>query len=558
MSQPDFSEYLDKVCSGIQSKSKRQDVYSELLCHLWDNYERNIAVGMTEEEARQDAISKMGDRDTLTYRLGEIHSFSPANSMKSALSVFMLAFCMMSFPFSSTAKMWVYCLGLMPMFSALLRMRKLNKSMNSAFVTFCVSVLSDIVFYGIGIDREVSEWYTGITLLLRFEVRALMWLLMFAGLNRLFSEYDRPDKRVHLIPCGIYVGLMNAVTGIFMLLTRGEEVTIPSIILSGLYIFFFIYSLVQLSRLRSALWDADGEYGILPNDKKHKITITGTLAGCIALVIAFTCISAFSFPDKREFVLHDLESAAQTDTAEKARENMLSLGLPQAILDDLPDSEVVNYADAVYMTEAHHISVKENRGREEVTLYSFFTPDKNSEKWYDTRMLFTVQRVGEYKSEKTKRAGFYITPFADEFLTLNEDKENFGVFASVITEENGKKYSSDVYSTKNLDDGQVLEYVKGFEYLEEPVDQKIYYAQTFGIRVGEYTTPERMAAYNISRTLLTFPNKRISDCVDRYYTKGTFHSYSEDPLFFDVYAHRLDICQDVDYNGLWEELNKAK
>ncbi len=545
MSQPDFSAYLDKVCSGIQSKSKRQDVYSELLCHLWDNYERNLAVGMSDEEARRDAISKMGDSDTLTYRLGAIHSFSPARSMRSALVAFIFSFAMMNFPFSGTVRLWLYFLGLMPMFSALVRMRKLNKYIKVALVTFCVSVLSDIVFYGIGIDRVVSEWYTGITIFIRFEVRAIMWVLMFAGLNKLFNEYDRPDKRIHLVPCGIYVGLMNAVAGIFMFLTRGEEVTIPSIILSGVYVFFFIYSLVQLSRLRSALWDADGEYGILPDDKKHRLTVTGALAGCIAITVAFTCISAFSFPDKREFVLHDLESAAQLYTAERARENMLSLGLPQSILDDLPDSEVKNYVDAVYMSEIRHVDTKENIGREEIITYAFFTPDENSGNWYNTRVLFTLQKVGENRAEKTQRAGFFIGTFTDGVSALNEEKENLGVFMSVITEEEGRKYSSDIYSTKNLDDGEVLEYVKGFEYLEEPVDQKIYYAQTFGIEVDRNIVSEQMCVYSVKRTLLDFPNERVSDCVDRYYTKGTIYAYAEDFMFFDVYSHWFEIYQDM-------------
>ena len=56
----------------------------ELTNHLEDNYERNLAVGMTEEEARQNAIDKMGDSDALSYRLSAVHSYSPLNAMSSA------------------------------------------------------------------------------------------------------------------------------------------------------------------------------------------------------------------------------------------------------------------------------------------------------------------------------------------------------------------------------------------------------------------------------------------------------------------------------------------
>lgn len=61
MSQPDFSEYVNNICKGIKSRPMREGIMEELTNHLEDNYERNLAVGMTEDEARLDAMKKMGD-----------------------------------------------------------------------------------------------------------------------------------------------------------------------------------------------------------------------------------------------------------------------------------------------------------------------------------------------------------------------------------------------------------------------------------------------------------------------------------------------------------------
>ena len=86
MSQPDFSEYVNNICKGIKSRPMREDIMEELTNHLEDNYERNLAVGMTEEEAKQNAIDKMGDSEALSYRLSAVHSYSPLKAMGSAFT----------------------------------------------------------------------------------------------------------------------------------------------------------------------------------------------------------------------------------------------------------------------------------------------------------------------------------------------------------------------------------------------------------------------------------------------------------------------------------------
>ena len=136
MSQPDFSDYLNSICKGIRSKSKREDVIEELLGHLEDNYERNLAVGMNENEAREDAINKMGDGDTLAYRLSAIHSYSPLKAMNSAFISLIAANFAINFFLKSAVNEILFFCGIPIMFSALLRMRKMNKTIETAFHFF--------------------------------------------------------------------------------------------------------------------------------------------------------------------------------------------------------------------------------------------------------------------------------------------------------------------------------------------------------------------------------------------------------------------------------------
>lgn len=153
MSQPDFSEYVNNICKGIKSRPMREDIMEELTNHLEDNYERNLAVGMTEEEARQNAIDKMGDSEALSYRLSAVHSYSPLNAMSSAFFSLIGGYICMNFFLKGPVKEILFILGIPIIFSALLRIRKLNGRTEKAFHFFNFSVIARLAIYCMRLDR---------------------------------------------------------------------------------------------------------------------------------------------------------------------------------------------------------------------------------------------------------------------------------------------------------------------------------------------------------------------------------------------------------------------
>ena len=147
----DFEGYVAEICKGIKSRPRREEVMEELICHLEDNFERNLAIGMTEEEARLNAIKKMGDSDSLSYYLTEVNSSSPLNNMNSALIGVIGGFIGMNFLFSGAVKELAIIMGIALMFSPLLRIRTMNKKAEKAFHFFNFSVLSQLFYYCISI-----------------------------------------------------------------------------------------------------------------------------------------------------------------------------------------------------------------------------------------------------------------------------------------------------------------------------------------------------------------------------------------------------------------------
>ena len=88
---------FDYICSGIVSGRIRSEVRQELADHFEDTRERNLAVGMSEEEAEAQALKSFGDPDVLRSRMSDLHSHCSIVRMSSALSFLFWGFLLSSF-----------------------------------------------------------------------------------------------------------------------------------------------------------------------------------------------------------------------------------------------------------------------------------------------------------------------------------------------------------------------------------------------------------------------------------------------------------------------------
>lgn len=484
MSQPDFSDYLNGICKGIRSKAKRDDVMEELLCHLEANYERNLAIGMSEDEAKKDAIDKMGDSETLSYRLTAVHSYSPLKAMNSAFISLIAANFAINFFLKGTINEILFFCGLPIMFSALLRMRKMNRGIEAAFHFFNLFALSRLFFYCIGLGRVMPFWVHAVGYVISYGAQGLFWLKLYKGLHDFCQPYLTPEsKKPHLIFCGAYQMLSSFFTAFILILAEGEAENIPSFIVPFFIVFMFFFTAVQLYRVRKILWDADGEYGILPDDSGHLKIWLGVIAACFVTVLSFNYLSSVRKPVKTELVIHDVSHEEQTE-ADKIRQKMLSWEVDEAIVNDLPDSEILNYKDAEFVTfGADGGSMggsRSVRGADSIVWYYwFYIPIEEHPEHYNVRLLCYIESRYSDEIKHFYRKGFYFAPWTN-IMPLNFKEENNGAYIGIITDERGKKYKAEPFFFHNLDDDNIQTWPKGFEYREEK-GQRVYFAINLGM-----------------------------------------------------------------------------
>lgn len=517
MLQPDFSDYLENICRGIKSRPKREEIMEELLCHLEANYERNLAVGMSEDEAKKDAIGKMGDSETLSYRLAAVHSYSPLKAMNSAFFTLSGGYICMNFFLSGIVKDILLIPGALLIFSSLLRMRKMNAKTEKAFHLFNFSFLARFGLYCLRLGR-IPDIYLecGVSVLI-FVFQGFFWFYLLTGLDSFSKTYlNEGRKKPHLYFCGVYHLLLSFFNGFVVFISEGEDVKFDAFLLPFFIIFMYFYGTVQLIRMRNILWDADGEYGILPADKRHIMAYICVVAVCFLSLTALNFAVSTRNPIKTELVIHDV-TADEQKQADEIRQKMLEWDVDAQIVEDLPDSEVLKYKDATFVTwGADGGSMGGARAvfgaDSTVWYYLFYIPDENYEGAYEARLLCYIESNYADSIKSLYRKGFYYIPWGKGTYPLNLEDDLNGSFISIITEENNKKYTAKPFFTYNLTDENVTSYPKGFEYREEK-GQRVYYATQLGI-TNLIDTQNLYAATVRQRWFCTFNYSNTSDFTE--------------------------------------------
>ena len=494
MLQPDFSDYVNEICKGIKSRPRREEIIEELTNHLEDNFERNLAVGMTEQEAKEDAINKMGDRDTLSYRLAAVNSYSPLKAMSSAFFALIAGYILMNFFLNGIVQDVFRVFGIIFIFSSLLRMRRMNNATEKAFHFFNFSVLIRLLLYCIRLGRIVPVPLQTSLAVAIFVTEGFFWFFLFTGLCKACKPHlKEAAKEPHFYFCGIYHLAFNLFNSFLVILAEGEDANFNFFILPWFMIFMYFFGTYQLIRTRNILWDADNEYDIAPADKKHTALFAGIVAIFAATAVLFNFAASTQKPVKTELVIHDVSREEQPE-ADRIREKMLGWDVKEQIVEDLPDSEILKYKDAEFVTwgadgGSMGGSYFETGAQSDLWYYWFFIPDKEYEGNYEVRLLCYIESHYSDKIKGLYRKGFYYVPWYKGVFPLNLDDELNGSFISIVTEEKGKKYNAEpffTYNLKDLKDGYPTDYPKGFEYHEEK-GQRVYYSTQIGITNLEQT-----------------------------------------------------------------------
>lgn len=501
-----FQEYIDDVCGGIRGAHRRAEISDELLSHLEERYEQNLAVGLDADAAEADAVAHMGSREALRKTFSALYPFSSIDYLRSALNFLMtgLLFSHIHLNFFVGSEQLTTLLGQFLLFYALFKLYTADRYLQTALVLY-VLYLSGSTFCTwtayYCLPAPPYLWFLQIAVAV---LLAAAYGFLFAGLHRLCRQNPvEGTKEPHLLFCGaIPIGIQLFFITVLTATDSGSEIQ-----LSGLEGYFLLFSLLIVSaglqRAKKRLCHTESPFILrAPLQKRGKLCYA--LLSALLLVVlplGSMCHAAMRAPETAPYVRQDVETA-DADVNE-ARENMRRLGFPEAYLNDLPDSEILHYQHAAHMTVCREEEMLARFAEEaptdtQIRAYAFFFPKEALQTEGDAlRMLYVLENFDAQSFHG--RDGFYFQ-FSDRdfwaYAPSVRDSAQFPAFFSLILADCGGKTVSaaPLYTVPYQGKGGIPNTYTGCEFAfpRKAENRRAYFADTAQLRAD----PEKSSSYN--------------------------------------------------------------
>ncbi|MBR3819807.1 MAG: hypothetical protein IKJ41_11780 [Clostridia bacterium] len=555
MQEHNFDKILDFLCSGIMSKKERQNVRDELFDHLMCKYETNIAMGMDDELATENAIKDLGDRTVIKYRLSQVHSYYPNLSMKKAMNLLTLGFCLMSFQINiiiniiNTGEITKF-IGQIIMIVALFCLSKSNDKLKKAFVFGSAEfTLTKIAVAITPALPSVVFWIPHVLYIASCIANIVKWFYLFYGLRDLTAPFKEEYKKT--IPYGFasFVNLLSPAYFIWlysaMIVSENSIPDISEVATGAAYIIIpfalisIIITLVVFVMTSKCLWQNDHEYQIETSSKKKAIAAILAVAVAIVPMAAVDLWISYEKADTEVYTIHD--SDISEDEYNRICGSLLSYGIPEKLVYSLPESEILKFEDSIPATDFEYpktydlVYSNSDFGRYgfEFDAYNCAIGLKNENGVIDSRFMVWI----EYKEDIKGHYSDYIQikPPMYNFI-LSNGTEKCSDTVLILSEENGKIMKNEpleTYYDDFFDDS-----VTGIRFQAKD-GMLIYFGKNFIVDNSKTVTYQTVNLYHKIFPLTTMRN--IPD------------EYKDDVLglvSFSVHAQQW-----VDFDADWSEYN---
>lgn len=496
--------YINTASKGIHDKRIKRELKDELFSHLIEIYERNIALGMSDEDAQKDAVSHMGDSEAVAETFRQLYPISSEQYFKQ--SAWMVAFPLLFiFSISIRGIDFLYLLTFL-LFCSLTRIRKINKTLNAAFITSLISgILQVILFfiqYSILLDRTVN-----ICIALSSQVMyAIIYTLIIVGLIKVKKELEEPKEDFWLAYASIPAMIISI--GLAIL----SEFTLIDYNWSFIGLLFgFLINILPIAVIYTTVKDIDYlETGVPVKFLSRKK---------IALIFALLFVFSMYFVVSERFISHypPVEYSVN-DTEEdvtETRNNLIEMGLPVNVAYDLPESEILKYKSVtelkIYERDEPYNPLAD-KAEEDLTQshymsYVFTIPETESNP-LQMRVLMVVDRF-EYFDQT-----LHTELFIDGYKENTKD-----VFCKMLCDIDGvSKEIIPIYSGTVSD-----EYYKDLYYIFTPTENAKNHRAYIAHTITPSTTDEEIWYQHEYAQNTIF---EINNPFDKYWLRSTDRYYA--------------------------------
>ena len=459
-----LNTYIDNVCKGIRDKKVKNELKDELLSHLLEIYERNIALGLSDEDAQKDAVAHMGDSEAVSKTFKQIYPISSAEYFRR--SGWLLAYpLLLYFTYGLRAVDTLYWITFCLFFS-LYRIRKVNNLFRTAFITTIINGIVQTIFFVlqnfIHFEREFSLFVA-----IAYQIMiVVIYTLIILGLIQVKKKLNEPKADFWLAYASIPALVLSNTLAIFSKFLGVTDWAFPALLIG------FLINFLPAAVIYTTVRDIDNLGLQIPHKMhtKKKVVITFLISFIITLGL---CIYSVFVPyPPIDYSTDDLN----TDITE-IKNNLIELGLPQNIASELPESEILKYKTAtkldIYeederdnpfsdedeateddLTESHYVS------------YLFTLPETENEP-YRVRILIAVDRFQEFDE----------TLYTELALDYS-DIDSSDIFCKMLCDTNNitKEIEPIHNDVVTYDDYQSLYYI--FTPTKNAENHRAYIAQT--------------------------------------------------------------------------------
>ncbi len=427
-----FDDYTSYITKRIMSKKKEAEVREEYSSHLMEEYERQTYLGKSHIEAQVLAIESMGDKELIKEQFGKLYPVIPFQYMKSSFNFLIWGLLLSSFyiniffeGFSEITKfigsaLWLY---------GLFKLRNTDKKINIAFFIDVGLSLVSLVVGHFGKYLIDPTNYTLIAGTIALFIRLIAYGLLFAGINNLCKSLKCDSvKKPNLLLGYISYCLFGLI--IFLAMLGGAVLVYAAPI-------FLIITLWQLRNAKKYLANENEEIEL-----RTVISAGEKIAYCVlVIVLAVTPIVsmlAVAGAQPEIEVYNPIDTEYGVDEVDQVRFEMVLLGMPEDILDDLPDSEVMKYKGATYLHISQDYSFLDQGVKGAYQYFIFFFPQG------EARTLLRLDIEDE--SSCKYRNGLYISHNRDDWNKPDSSTEN-GDFFIALCNKDTETVKSEIEST---------------------------------------------------------------------------------------------------------------
>lgn len=327
-----INTYIDNVCKGIRDRKVKNELKDELLSHLLEVYDKNIALGMTDEDAQKDAVAHMGDSEAVSKTFKQIYPISSAEYFKDTGRWFAwgLVFCML---WSYRGFIGLFALSIYLILS-LNRIKIINKRLHTAYNISKVNSILNLIFFFAYHNTLINENVMIAVVICLNIITIVTYIFTIIGLVRVRKDLGEEKT---------YKGLaLSSVLSIILCFTM---ICIQLFVKHNLGLIFtsLAISILPAGFMYTIVTEDIDKLGTgVPQDKKTKIEryIFALVFGVVGISLFFTS-EIFTYYQPIDYVVNDVD----TDVNE-IRNKLVNLGLPENVANELPESEIVKYKNA--------------------------------------------------------------------------------------------------------------------------------------------------------------------------------------------------------------------